>query len=221
MDPAVPVRVKICGLRRLEDAMWAAAAGADLLGFILYPRAGRYISPPQVATITRSLREQCGTNCPRFVGVFVNENLAHVEQVMREAGLDLAQLHGAEPPEMVGTLGPRCYKALRLSLPEEAGPAIQAYGNGRQHLAPAFLVDSYHPQHYGGTGHLANWEAAAGLARTYHTLLAGGLNPENVAEAIRQVRPWGVDVSSGVEQSLGIKDRVKITEFIDNAKNQI
>ena len=217
---AVAVYVKICGLRRLEDAVAAADTGADLLGFILYPRAARYVPPSLVAAITRSLRQQYGSDCPRLVGVFVDEDLSHVEQVMHEAGLDLAQLHGAESPEMVAALGSRCYKALRLSTPQEAAPAIQTYGGSRQDMAPAFLVDSYHPQQYGGTGHLANWEAAAGLAYKFNILLAGGLNPENVAIAIQQVQPWGVDVSSGVEQMLGIKDPVKMAEFIEHAKNQ-
>ena len=157
------------------------------------------------------------------VGVFVNESSTAVAQILDFCGLDLAQLHGEEPPEMVtGELHGRSYKALRpcsldeaLDLASRYAPAPPLEG---ETCCPALLVDAYHPHLRGGTGETGDWSLAAALAGRYPLLLAGGLCPANVAEAVRAVRPWGVDVSSGVESAPGQKDHTSVRAFVAAAK---
>jgi phosphoribosylanthranilate isomerase len=216
------VRVKICGLTTLEDAQLAADAGADLLGFILYSASPRAVTPETAQTIVASLRRR--PECPLLVGVFVNEPAATVASILDQCALDLAQLHGDEPPSFVGDpaslLYGRSYKALRPTTLAEAEADSEWYlppnpVAGR----PALLLDAYHPRLRGGSGHSANWTIAARLAsQTPGLLLAGGLNPANVAAAVRQVRPFGVDVASGVEASPGRKDPDLVRAFIQVAK---
>jgi phosphoribosylanthranilate isomerase len=231
------VKVKVCGLTSLSDAEAALAAGADLLGFIFFPKSPRYVTPEQVRDILAGLEphRQVGQGVVLTVGVFVNESPQTVAQILDFCGLDLSQLHGEEPPTMLGLdadpaeplgegrslLRGRAYKALRPRSPEEAKdmarryalpPHLQADG----HL-PAFLLDAYHPQLRGGTGETGDWRLAASLAARYPLLLAGGLTPANVAQA---VRPWGVDVASGVEKSPGQKDHAALRAFIA-AANQM
>lgn len=210
--------VKICGLTSLEDARVAMEAGADLLGFTFYPPSPRYIEPERCAEIVRRLRESAlGTvfSTPRLVGLFVNVPAEQVAAVLERCGLDLAQLHGDEGPDVLEALGGRAFKAFR--------------GNGHDHDAfaaagtgdPAFLVDAAVAGRFGGTGKTGDWDGAAELARRYSLLLAGGLTPDNVAEAVARVRPWGVDVASGVEASPGKKDHAKVRAFVANAKRTL
>jgi phosphoribosylanthranilate isomerase len=232
------VKVKICGLTNLADAQAALAAGADMLGFIFFPKSPRYIAPEQVREIIRLLDRRpppamtCHA-CPpaagdrrlavTTVGVFVDESSAAVAHILDFCGLDLAQLHGEEPPEMVaGDLHGRSYKALRPRSLDEALDLASQYvlassldGAG---CRPALLVDAYHPHLRGGTGETGDWSLAAALAGRYPLLLAGGLCPANVAEAVRAVRPWGVDVSSGVESAPGQKDHAAVRAFVAAAK---
>lgn len=212
------VQVKICGLTNLEDAQIAAQAGADLLGFIFYPPSPRYVSPEQVATIVAELRASSAPR-PRLVGVFVNEDFEAVEQILDFASLDYAQLHGNESPDFVTQLNQRAFKALRPHSGEDALQAANQYGDLVAGAGPQLLIDAYDPQAYGGTGKKADWHTAAMLAQRYpRLLLAGGLTPENVRNAVQTVRPWGVDVSSGVESSPGQKDHGAVQAFITAAK---
>jgi len=210
-------RVKVCGLTSLEDARRAAEAGADFLGFVFYPKSPRFVPPERVAVITAALRAEFGAEAPRFVGVFVDAPVEQVRATLDIAGLDLAQLHGGEPPALVGALHPRAFKALRPRSSEEAVAMAESYRAvlPEDGALPQLLVDAYHPTRPGGTGLRADWGIARELARRFRLLLAGGLTPENVGEAIAQVRPWGVDVSSGVERSPGLKDPARLRAFVE------
>ncbi len=199
-------------------------AGADLLGFICYPLSPRYLSPSAIAAILAALRpllDEVAQNQGRrvrTVGVFVDETPATVAQVLATTGLDLAQLHGGEPPAALAALGGRGFKALRPTHRLEAEAEAEWYAELGPADGPDLLVDAFHPQAYGGTGRRADWETAAVLAARYRLLLAGGLNPANVAAAVARVRPWGVDVSSGVESAPGRKDHAALAAFIAAAK---
>jgi phosphoribosylanthranilate isomerase len=210
-------RVKICGLTTLDDARCAAGAGADFLGFILYPKSPRYVSPAQIATITEAIRLEFGPDGPLCVGVFVNEPPEQVEACLEAANLDLAQLHGDESPEVVRRLQPRAFKAVRQPNRRAAEAALARYREAFVDEAslPQLLVDAYHPERYGGTGLQIDLGVARPLARQCRLLLAGGLTPETVGAAVREVRPWGVDVSSGVEKDKGVKDQVRVRAFVE------
>lgn len=211
-----PTRIKICGITNLDDARCAAKAGADFLGFIFYARSPRFVAPERAAAIAQALRGEFGAQAPRLVGVFVNESVERVQAVLDAAGLDLAQLHGDEPPEVVQKLHPRAFRAIRPQTCDQAERAITAYGNLflDDEAVPQLLVDAYHPRQFGGTGIQANLAVARLAARRCRLLLAGGLAPETVGPAIEQVQPWGVDVSSGVERAKGIKDHARIRAFV-------
>ena len=220
-NPRIP-KVKICGLTRLEDAIAAIEAGADLLGFIFYEKSPRYIEPEQARAIISELRRRFPVEPrqPRYrlVGVFVNRPAAYIAAVMALAGLDWAQLSGDEPVIVLEQLQKRAYKAIRPRTYEEADAEASFYAALSPKQGPRLLIDAYRPGEYGGTGQRADWAIAAQLARLRSILLAGGLNPDNVAEAVRTVRPWGVDVSSGVERAPGVKDHEAIRAFVTQAK---
>ncbi len=204
------MHIKICGLTNLDDALAAVEAGADYLGFNFYPKSPRYVSPEACAQITDELTQRGAA--VTSVGVFVNTPAAEVAAIMRVAGLRLAQLHGDEGPEQLSALWGRAFKAVRDSatVRDDELVALSAFSPGQ----PAFLVDAPAPNLYGGSGQLADWQAAARLAARYAIFLAGGLNPANVAAAVAQVKPWGVDVASGVEAAPGRKDHAKIRDFV-------
>ena len=205
------MKVKICGLTNLGDSLAAVDAGADLLGFNFYPPSPRYIDPEDCARIVRELRAR-GLRVVA-VGVFVNASAADILKIMDTCRLDLAQLCGDEPRAVLAAVGPRAFKALR---PANATALRESLANYSPRPAPpAWLVDAHRAGQYGGTGQIAEWNLARGLARKAPILLAGGLNPTNVAQAVRQVQPWGVDVASGVETSPGIKDDAKMRAFVD------
>lgn len=213
--------IKVCGLTNLADAEAALEAGADLLGFIFYEKSPRHVTPERVRAIVQrlSLVSRPGlAQTPRLVGVFVNRPAAEVIRVLDDCGLDLAQLHGEESTEDLERLRGRAFKALRPRSRAEAAAAA-AFADLGPSSGPDLLIDAYHPVHRGGTGARADWHLAADLARRYRLLLAGGLTPTNVAAAIRQVRPWGVDVSSGVEAAPGRKDHVRLRAFIAAARS--
>lgn len=202
-------QIKICGLRAAEHAKAAIDAGADMLGFIFYEPSHRYISPQQA----RALRESTGEkhNAVEFVGVFVNREADYINDIAQQVGLDIVQLHGDEAPEFCQRVQRPVIKALRLESGAEKGK-IEAY----RHTSWRILLDTPTPQ-WGGSGEIHDWSLARSIARDTAVLLAGGLTPENVREAIGQVRPWGVDVSSGVETDR-VKDVGKIQAFIRNAR---
>jgi len=201
------IHVKICGITSLEDALAAVEFGADYLGFNFYQASPRYIDPDHCARITATLRQRHPQ--VRLVGVFVNTPPQQIQSVLESCHLHLAQLHGSESPAMLAALSGRAYKALRTITPGDlAGFIIHAPP------IPRLLLDANVPGSFGGTGQTGDWAAAAALAKRYPIFLAGGLNPENVAEAIAAVQPWGVDVASGVESSPGRKDSLKLESFI-------
>ncbi len=208
------MKIKICGIATVEEALAAADMGADMLGFNFYSQSVRYIHPDECARIQENLIKH---NVQiRTVGVFVDATAARVEDILNVCNLDLAQLHGDEPPELINALGDKAFKALRPRSLQSAQRLVRTYAGRR--VPPVFLVDAYHPASYGGGGRTGNWEVAHRVAKQYPTLLAGGLNPNNVAEAIERVAPWGVDVASGVESAPGKKDVQKVKEFIDRAR---
>lgn len=211
------MKVKICGITHIDDARAAMEAGADLLGFNFYLRSPRYIVPEKAREIVTHLRRSDGPG-PLLVGVFVNSPLEEVRSILEIAQIDLAQLHGDEPVSVVEQLNGRGFKALRPTSETEAeidAEWFAPYGPN----APVLLVDAYRKEQYGGTGHTADWTIATKLAQQYPILLAGGLTPDNVAEAVRQVRPWGVDVASGVECAPGKKDAAKMRAFVERARS--
>lgn len=210
-------RVKICGITTLDDARCAADADADFLGFVFYPQSPRYVEPAQVAEIAAHLRRDYGVRAPRMVGVFVDETVETVRAILDEAGLDLAQLHGSEPPAELRALYPRAFKAIRPQTRGDAEALTASYYDvvPDDEQTPQFLMDAYHPWKFGGTGQMADLAVATLLARRFRILLAGGLTTETVVPVIERVAPWGVDVSSGVEREKGAKDHAKVRAFIE------
>lgn len=211
------MKVKICGITTLEDALVSIDAGADLLGFNFYAKSPRFITPAACAAITHYLQPRAlGVE---LVGVFVNAGQAEIETTLKYCGLDRAQLSGDEPPDLLHNLGERAYKAFRPKNETALTADLQAYA--LPVLPPVALIDANHPSLYGGSGQTADWGLAAAMARRLPILLAGGLTPDNVAEAILQVQPWGVDVASGVELAPGRKDPARVTAFIRAAKSNL
>ncbi|HEV2320339.1 MAG TPA: phosphoribosylanthranilate isomerase [Verrucomicrobiae bacterium] len=201
-------KVKICGITNLADAQAALASGADALGFIFYEKSPRYVSPSNAAEISRQL--------PPFimrVGVFVNAPEEFVLGAIRICGLTMLQFHGEEPPEYCSRFGLMNMKAFRVHGPE-------TLENIPKYETDAYLLDAFSSTALGGTGERFNWDLAVEAQKFGKPIfLAGGLTAENVAGAIRKVRPFGVDVSSGVESVAGIKDHVKIRAFITAARS--
>ncbi len=215
-------KVKICGLTQLDDAVVAAEEGADFLGFIFYPKSKRLVDEKQVLCMVKHLRSF--DYCPTLVGVFVDFSAETISQILDYTGLDLAQLHGGEPPKLIGDLTSplykRSYKALRpQSYTEAEADAEWFLPPSPNPDLPQLLVDAYHPNEYGGTGIVSDWDMAQKLTVDVpQLLLAGGLTPANVTQAIHETGVWGVDVASGVEASPGIKDQDAVRAFIRAAK---
>ena len=202
------VKVKICGITSLEDALSAVAAGADALGFVFHPASPRHISPQQAAGIIKQLPPFIQT-----VGLFVDEARDTVNTTADRCGLDIIQLHGEESPEYCDSVRRRVIKAFRVKDITTLDSLLRYHVSG-------CLLDAWSPAAHGGTGQTFNWEIAAEAAKRGHRIvLAGGLTPENVAEAARRVKPYAVDVSSGVECAPGRKDAEKIIKFIIQARH--
>jgi phosphoribosylanthranilate isomerase len=200
------VKVKVCGITNAEDAGAAVEAGADALGFIFYQHSPRYVVPAVAARIIADLPPLIMP-----VGVFVNEELATVRSIMDACGLGLAQLHGDENASYCHDLSRPAMKALRLRDRTSLLTVAEYRGRGG---VRGFILDRFSEAAYGGTGQVTDWGLAAEIAKSTRVLLAGGLTPDNVTEAIRTVRPYGVDVSSGVESAPGKKDHAKIFAFL-------
>jgi phosphoribosylanthranilate isomerase len=199
-------KIKICGITNAADARAAVEAGADALGFVFHRRSPRWVEAKVVKAIVSEL--------PPFVlpvGVFVDEDAKVVRDLMDECGLALAQLHGNEPASYCERLGRPILKAIRLK--DRGSFLVLAEFQGRAQVR-GFVVDAFSEEAYGGTGQTADWNLAAEAAKAARILLAGGLTPANVGAAIERVRPYGVDVSSGVEASPGKKDPEKIRAFV-------
>jgi len=201
------VRVKICGITRLHDALLAAHAGADALGFVFYEKSPRHVSVAQAAVLCAAL--------PPFVtsvGLFVDAAPGVVESVLALAPLDLLQFHGDEPADYCASFGKPYIKAVRVNRDTDLLKCAADYATAR-----GLLLDAYVPGVPGGTGESFDWNLIPpDLPKP--VILSGGLTPANVADAVRQVRPWAVDVSSGVEAAKGIKDPQLIAQFIAKAK---
>jgi phosphoribosylanthranilate isomerase len=200
------IKIKICGITNLDDALEAAEAGADGLGFNFYKKSPRYISPEKASEIISQL--------PPFivpVGLFVNEREEKIREVQAQTCIQTIQFHGDESPEFCQRFGARVIKAFQVK-DKESLKHMAHYRVG------AFLLDSYHESLRGGTGDTFDWHLAV-VAKTFgRVILAGGLTPENVAEAVKLVRPYGVDVTSGVEKEKGIKDHGKLKKFITEVR---
>jgi phosphoribosylanthranilate isomerase len=203
-------KIKICGITSQEDAEIAVREGADALGFVFYTQSPRCIEPTVAKRIIRNL--------PPFVlpvGVFVNDSPDHVRTLFDECGLALAQLHGDESPGFCESLQRPVLRALRLQ--DRKSLLALAEFKGRTGVR-GFVVDAFSSTAYGGTGETTDWTLAGEVAQAVPILLAGGLTPDNVNEAIRRVHPYGVDVSSGVEESPGRKNPAKIRAFIQSVR---
>jgi phosphoribosylanthranilate isomerase len=201
------VRVKICGITRLEDALFAVNAGADALGFVFYDKSPRHVTPAQAAIVCRAL--------PPFitrVGLFVDASVEFVQKVLQTVPLDLLQFHGDEPPAYCAQFGKAYIKAVRV----HAATNLLKYAADFD-AASGLLLDAYVESVPGGTGEAFDWKL---IPKNLPKLivLSGGLTPGNVDDAVKQTRPWAVDVSSGVESAKGIKDMQKVAQFIANAK---
>lgn len=197
------VRVKMCGMTRAEDAASAVAIGADALGFVFWPKSPRALTAERARAIAREV--------PAFiprVGVFVNAPVDDVAEAIDEAELTAAQLHGTETVEAFEALGVPRLKAVTLDTRAEVDQAAAL----PSHVL--VLVDAIDTVRMGGTGTVADWSLAAALAARRPIVLAGGLNADNVGDAIASVRPWGVDVSSGIERSPGVKDADRMRAFV-------
>ena len=201
------VRVKICGITSADDARAAVGAGADALGFMFYEPSPRCVTPEQAAAIIAKLPTHVAK-----VGVFVDADEAAVRTTAAMAGLDTLQFHGSEPPEFCARFELRTIKAFRV---KDSG----SLGKLPDYETDAWLLDSYVQGVPGGTGERFNWDLAVEAKRLGRPiLLAGGLTPENVGEAVAQVTPYGLDVSSGVEAAPGRKDAAKVAAFIASAR---
>jgi phosphoribosylanthranilate isomerase len=198
------IEIKICGITRLEDALCAAACGADAVGFIFHKASPRYITPERARAIIAQLPKGIAT-----VGVFVNRRREEVERTAETCGLDLIQLHGDESPEYCRLLPPqRIIKAVTPRTPEE----LQALG---AYQVRAFLTDARDAGRYGGTGKRADWELAIKIREAHPLILAGGLDPGNIKEALAAVAPHAVDINSGCELSPGIKDHDRMRRIVE------
>jgi phosphoribosylanthranilate isomerase len=198
--------LKICGITRREDALHAVASGATAVGFVFWPQSPRWIAPEQAAAIVADLPSEVVT-----VGVFVNEEPDTVRTAVMASGIRCVQLHGDED---------RAY-ADALALPVIRSVTLDAFEAAERAWAPGttFLLDAADAVRRGGTGRTVDWERASWCAQRGRVVLAGGLTPGNVADAVARVRPYGVDVSSGVEAAAGVKDPEKVSRFLEAARH--
>ena len=221
------ISIKICGITRLEDAVVAARAGADALGFIFYERSPRYIDPAAAKAIIDALPDAAASREPgsggilasgrdriTAVGVFVNRTAAEICKVATFCGLDLVQLHGDESAEF-------CNHFPRERLIKAVSPKMEMDLDGIGGFAVrAILIDAHDPLRYGGTGRTSDWTLAAKAGRIAPLILSGGLHAGNVREAMRAVRPDAIDICSGVEAAPGIKDHEKLRDTIDTIRKE-
>jgi phosphoribosylanthranilate isomerase len=196
---------KVCGITRLADALHAVQHGATALGFVFWPDSPRYIAPDRAATIVRELPPTITA-----VGVFVNQPVDAIARVAALAGIATIQLHGDEPAQYATTLGWPVWRAMSLA---DVKGTLETWP-----LDTTILLDAHDPVRRGGTGQPIDWAQAADVARLRRVVLAGGLTPENVQQAIARVRPFGVDVSSGVEEAPGVKNPDKVAQFLERAR---
>ena len=201
------VKVKICGMTQLKDAVLAVEQGADAVGFIFYKKSPRSVNMKEVREIISKLPPFVDT-----VGVFVNESADQVNKVAEYCGLDLVQLHGEESPSYCRKIQRRVIKAFRVK-------DLQSIKQLEKYSVSGFLLDTFTENLHGGTGKVFDWNLVHPAKKVGPVILAGGLTPRNIRQAISQARPCGVDVCSGVEKSPGIKDPEKVRAFLNNIKS--
>jgi phosphoribosylanthranilate isomerase len=197
--------VKICGITREQDADLAAGLGANALGFIFWPDSPRFISVEKARAIVMNVPAQV-----LKVGVFVDQPVEEVVRIVDEVGLDVAQLHGHESPEYCRQLTDKRSVIKAVGVTDNGSVTVAAFDSD-----VLLLVDAHDPARFGGTGRTVNWDVAREIAATRRTILAGGLNATNIKLAVRSVRPFGVDVSSGVESAPGVKDPHRLRTFFE------
>lgn len=197
--------VKVCGITRLDDARRALESGASALGFVMWPKSPRYVTPEQVRAIVDVLPPDTMT-----VGVFVDETAEQITRVLAASGLSTAQLNDESEPAAMMAIDRPVLKVVTLENVDRLAPRWPA--------EVTLLLDAHDPVRRGGTGVTVDWRRAGAIARSRRLILAGGLTPANVAEAIERVRPYGVDVSSGVESAPGVKDPWKVADFVAQAR---
>ena len=210
-------KVKICGLSKLDDALAAAEAGADYLGILFEPRSRRRLDEDDARELVRAFRERWQASGPQWVGVFANQPLEEVNRLLAHCDMDMAQLSGQESMDYCAQVSRPVFKVVHVrsdapqdDVLENMQHTLNSYRDGGCML----MLDTYKEGVLGGTGQAFNWDVGRELALSHSFLLAGGLSAENVTEAMRRVRPWGLDISSGVETN-GRKDEAKIVRFIE------
>ena len=203
------VKVKICGITNSEDAWWAVNNGADALGFIFYPFSKRLVDPSIAMSIIADIPDSITK-----IGVFVNLPAREICQIVDRTGIQIAQLHGHEPPDIIDDINVPSIKAIRIKS-EESLAEVEMY------KPAAFLFDTYKEDAYGGTGEIFNWDLLEKINVDVPIILSGGLEPNNVREAIRHVKPFAVDVASGVEAFPGKKSLLKIESFMTACRNAL
>ncbi len=201
------MKIKICGITNIPDAKCVADNAADMIGFIFYNKSPRYVPPETVKEITGKIPDDFNT-----VGVFVNEPNSTMIEIGDYCGLKTLQLHGHESAEQVDRI--RGFNIIK-ALPMNESKDLDVISDFKKYTV---LIDTY-GKSFGGTGHTINWDLAHRAAKSGNVMLAGGLTPENIKTAVQTVAPCGVDVSSGVETSKGIKDHAKIKMFIENIRD--
>ena len=201
------IKVKICGMTQLKDALFAVEQGVDAVGFIFYKKSPRAVTMKTVREIITKLPPLVDT-----VGVFVNESAERLNKIADYCGLDLVQLHGEESPAFCRKIHRRVIKAFRVK-------DLQSIKQLEKFSVSGFLLDTFSDDLHGGTGKTFDWNLALPAKKMGPVILAGGLTPRNILQAVRQVRPYGVDVCSGVEKSPGIKDLEKVRAFLKNIRS--
>jgi phosphoribosylanthranilate isomerase len=199
---------KVCGMTRVSDALHAVHHGATALGFVFWPRSPRYIDPWRAAAIINELPDTVTA-----VGVFVNQAIDDIQRIVVTSGVTAVQLHGDEPPAYAGALGWPVWRAIAL---QHADDMLSSWP-----ATTTILLDAHDAIRRGGTGRTIDWQAAARVAATRRVVLAGGLTPDNVQDAIETVHPEGVDVSSGVEDAPGVKNPDKVARFLERARTAL
>ena len=200
------IKVKICGITNKEDALYAVECGADALGFIFYEKSPRYIAPDNAKTIIAALPPFVTT-----VGVFVNKDFNDIRDITLLTGVTVVQLHGDESPSYCNLVEGKLIKAIRV----KNDSSIEGL---KKYDVDTFLLDSFDKNSFGGSGLTFDWKLAEKAKQYGKIILAGGLTPDNVEEAVKKVAPYGVDVNSGVEKKPGIKNKNKVKEFIIRSK---
>ena len=201
------VKIKICGMTQLKDALFAIEQGADAVGFIFYKKSPRSTTMKTVRDIILKLPPLAGT-----VGVFVDETVERVNKVADYCGLDMVQLHGDESPAFCRKIHRRVIKAFRVK-------DFQSLKKLQKYSVSGFLLDTFSDNLHGGTGKTFDWNLVLPAKKIGPVILAGGLTPSNIRQAVSQVRPYGVDVCSGVEKSPGVKDPEKVRAFLTNIRS--